>query len=211
MKQIKLTITPFHFEELINKGYSMDIICLLKMVEQGIDIQVFCSTSPKLKAIYQGLMRKGIVTEQYQLTLEGKSLMEFLNSPAEKEYAKAKPLEDAFERWWKAYPGTDTFTYKDKTFTGSRVLRAKKEDCKVKLNKILADGQYTIDQMVEALEYEIIQKKEASLKANTNKMIFMQNSLTYLNQATYEPFIELIKAGSKPIESKNVNIKDIDI
>jgi hypothetical protein len=28
----------------------------------------------------------------------------------------------------------------------------------------------------------------------------MQNSLTYLNQRTFEPFIELIKAGVKVVE-----------
>lgn len=209
MENIQLTITPSHFEQIVNKGYSIDMICLLKMVEQGIDVTVFCSTSPKLKVMYQTLMRKGVLTEEMKLTLEGQSLMEFVNNPIQGEYVKAKPSEDAFERWWKAYPGTDTFTYKGKTFSGSRVLRARKEDCKAKLTKILEEGQYTIDQMLEALDYELIQKKEASLKAKTNKMVFMQNSLTYLNQRTFEPFIELIKAGAKPATGEN--IKEIDI
>ena len=47
--------------------------------------------------------------------------------------------------------------------------------------------------MVKALEYEITQKKEESLKKGENKLNFMQNSLTYLNQRTFEPYIELLK------------------
>jgi hypothetical protein len=32
-------------------------------------------------------------------------------------------------------------------------------------------------------------------------MTFMQNSLTYLNQRTFEPFIELIKEGNNIVEA----------
>ena len=32
----------------------------------------------------------------------------------------------------------------------------------------------------------------------------MQNSLTYLNQRTFEPFIELIKEGHKIVEAPQV-------
>lgn len=209
-QQIKITISPFHFEEIVNKGYSIDIICLLKMVQQGIDVKTFCSSSPKLSVLHQTLMRKGVLTADYQLTLEGKSILEFIEKPTDKQYTKKKPVNDAFERWWKAYPGTDTFTHKGKTFTGSRVLRTRKEDCKAKLNNILAEGQYTIDQLIAALEQEVLQKKEKSVKDKTNKMSYMQNSLTYLNQRTFEPFIELINAKI-PTTDASASIKDVDI
>jgi hypothetical protein len=115
-----------------------------------------------------------------------------------------KKVDDEFERWWKAYPGTDTFSYKGKSFSGSRSMRVKKDECKVKLKKILEEGEYTIDELIAALEFEVLQKKENSLKTGTNKLSFQQNSLTYLNQRTFEPFIELVRAGETIKESQPV-------
>jgi hypothetical protein len=79
-------------------------------------------------------------------------------------------------------------------------MRVKKDDCKVKLYAILAEGEYTIKEMIAALEYEVLQKKENSVKTKTNRLTFMQNSLTYLNQRTFEPFIELIREGKTVVE-----------
>lgn len=59
--------------------------------------------------------------------------------------------------------------------------------------------------MISALEYEVLQKKENSIKTKTNKLSFMQNSLTYLNQCTFEPFIELVREGHKVIETTTVS------
>ena len=36
-----------------------------------------------------------------------------------------------------------------------------------------------------------------SIKTGQNKLSFMQNSMTYLNQFTYESFIELVRKGNK--------------
>jgi hypothetical protein len=79
-------------------------------------------------------------------------------------------------------------------------MRVKKDDCKVKLNSILAEGEYTIKEMIAALNYEVLQKKENSTKTKTNRLTFMQNSLTYLNQRSFEPFIELIREGKTIVE-----------
>ena len=144
-------------------------------------------------------MRKGLISEDNKLTLEGKNLLAFLDSPSEETYVKQKRSVDEFDRWWKAYPGTDTFTHKGKSFTGTRSMRVKKDDCKLKLNKILSEGEYTIDELIAALEFEVLQKKENSVKSDSNKLSFMQNSLTYLNQRTFEPFIELIREGAKVV------------
>jgi hypothetical protein len=136
------------------------------------------------------------VTEQYKLTTKAKDLLEFISSDAENVSLKRKrKTDDSFDNWWKVYPGTDTFRHKGKTFTGTRSMRVKKDECKVKFDKILQEGEYTAEDLVAALEYEVLQKKENSVKSSSNKLTFMQNSLTYLNQRTFEPFIELIKEG----------------
>ena len=91
-------------------------------------------------------------------------------------------------------------------------MRVKKDDCKLKLKKILDEGEYTTDELVAALEYEVLQKKENSVKAGENKLKYMQNSLTYLNQRTFEPFIELIREGANiPAEQPNIPSGSVDI
>jgi hypothetical protein len=65
-----------------------------------------------------------------------------------------------------------------------------------------------MDDLVKALEFDVLQKKENSLKTGTNKLTYMQNSLTYLNQRSFEPFIELIRQNSI-IEEQTMGGTDI--
>jgi len=187
-------ITFSHFEGLHKQGYSLDVVFLLTLAKQGVDVKSLCEGSPKLEVLFQGVFRKGLITDQCKLTLSGQSVLDFL----QQEISETTPLkkktniDSEFERWWKAYPGTDTFVHKGKTF--------------------LDEGEYTIDEMLEALEYEVLQKKENSVKAGENKLKYMQNTLTYLNQRTFEPYIELIKEGvSAPTEEHSVPSGSLDI
>ena len=209
---MNLCITFSHFKELYKNGYDVNMVFLLKISEE-MDVIALCEDDVKLKTLLQGVIRKGLLTEQGKLTLSGRSVIEMLDKEIiEKPLSRKAPDKtDDFERWWKAYPGTDTFAYKGKTFEGTRSLRTKKDDCKIKLTKILNEGEYTIDEMVAALEYEVVQKKENSVKAGENKLKYMQNSLTYLNQRTFEPFIELIKEGVKIIPSQSAPKGSVDI
>lgn len=192
-----------HFSSIQRRGYSLDMIFLLNLiVEEQLDVEKLCAEIPKIEAIYQGIKRKGLVTEEGKLTLPGKELMAFLETDDDIELIKKKPNEDDFTSWWKSYPGTDTFTHKNKSFSGSRNLRAKKDECKIKFDKIIEEGEYTVDELIEAVKHEVLQKKENSVATSINKMTFMQNSLTYLNQRTFEPFIELIKEGHKIVETQ---------
>ena len=197
---MKLNITVYHFEEILKAGYSLDIIYLLKLIDEGADATAMCENS-KMSLLCQTLKRKGLLSENLKVTLIGKSIIGFLDEEGtpETKLVKEKENSNDFDEWWKAYPGTDTFTYKGKDFTGTRSMRKNKEECKLKLNAILQEGEYTIMELIAALKYEVLQKKENSYASKTNKLIYMQNSLTYLNQRTFEPFIELIREG-KTIE-----------
>ena len=193
---MNLCVTFSHFEELYKNGYTLDMLFILKLAEEG-DVMFLCQDDIKLKTLLQGMIRKGILTENGGVTLSGKAVLEILNKEEIKPLSRKIPDKtDDFERWWKAYPGTDTFTYKGKSFSGTRSMRVKKDDCKLKFTKILNEGEYTADEMVAALQLEVEQKKDNSVKASENKLKYMQNSLTYLNQRTFEPYIELIKEGS---------------
>jgi len=198
---VKLTL--YHFKELLKNGFTLDMVFLLKLVEEGHDLKDACNGNVKLEMLYQGLYRKGLLSESGKLTLTGKNVLKFLKeeAPTEKTVLKKKPASEDFERWWKAFPGTDTFKHKDKTFAGTRALRRDIENCKLKFNAILSEGEYTADDLIAALEFDILQKKENSVKNNDNKLKYMQNSLTYLTQRSFEPFIELVREGITVKES----------
>jgi hypothetical protein len=191
-----MKISPEKFLEINKKNYNLDIIYLLSLIENKIDISLLTSESVKISALYQSLIRKGLVNDSGdKLTTIGKDLLKFLDEEDSVKFIKKKTSTDFFEKWWQAFPGTDKFSYKGKSFSGSRSLRQNKENCKIKFNKIILEGDYTAEQVINALLYDVEMKKEASIKQGTNKLTFMQNSLTYLNQRSFEPFIELINEG----------------
>lgn len=196
-------------EQLYKNGYSLDIAFFLKMIEEGTVIGEVCVDNPKLEALYQSLIRKGLITEKDELTIAGEALIKFLNTKEKSNLVKKTAEPSVFDQWWSAYPSTDTFKYKNKTFYGTRSLKAGKDECKIKFEAILNEKEYTVDLLVKALEFEVTQKKENSIKTGQNRLTYMQNSLTYLNQRTFESFVDLIKEGisSEPKEDYDgVNI-----
>ena len=193
---MKIHITPKVFKEIIKKSYNLDLIYLLKLIEDGQDLTPLYEDSMKIGALYQGLIRKGLISrDDEKITIEGKDLLKFIgsddNSP---KIIKRKPLTTDFEEWWKNYPTTDSFTYKHKTFKGSRSLRRAKSECKVKFKAIINEGDYTAKQLIDALKYEVKVKVERSLREGKNLMSYMQGSVPYLNQRTFEGFIELMES-----------------
>jgi hypothetical protein len=200
---MKLNLSPWHYEELIKKSYSLDHIFLLKLIHENYDVSNLVENSLKISAIHQGLIRKGLITDNGALTTIGVELLVFLDTKEQTKLVKRKSATSDFEEWYKVFPGTDTFTHKGKTFTGSRNLRQNPADCRIKFDKILIEGEYTVKELIEALKFDVLQKKEASVQENTNKLKYMQNSLTYLNQRSYEPYIELIKEGIQIKETQS--------
>jgi hypothetical protein len=194
---MKLTVTPQQFEELIKKGYNLDVIFLLRLIDEQYDVSPLCEGSMKIGSVYHSLIRKGLITNDDKLTTPGKDLLEFMNTKGGARIIKKKPATTDFEEWWKSYPGTDSFEYKGKTFKGTRAIRKGKDECRLKFDKIILEGEYTATQLIEALNYEILQKKESSISTNSNRLTFMQNSVTYLNQRAFEAYIELINDGAK--------------
>jgi hypothetical protein len=200
---MKLNLSPWHYEELIKKSYSLDHIFLLKLIHENYDVTNLVEDSLKISAIHQGLIRKGLITDNGALTTIGVELLVFLDTKEQTKLVKKKSTTSDFEEWYKVFPGTDTFTHKGKTFTGSRNLRQNPADCRIKFDKILIEGEYTTKELIEALKFDVLQKKEASVQENTNKLKYMQNSLTYLNQISYEPYIELIREGIQIKETQS--------
>jgi hypothetical protein len=208
---MNIKVTPYHFEQLLKDGYTLDMIFLLKLIDEEFDIKTLAEGGAKTDMLCQTLRRKGLVSEQFKITVLGRNLLEFMNTRAKTSKIVKKTQTFAeFERWWAAYPGTDIFTHKGKSFSGGRTLRVYKDDCQLKLDAILAEGEYTVDQLIAALEYEVTQKKENSFKTGTNRLSYMQGSLTYLNQRSFQNYIELINQGVV-IKEADEPIKGMDI
>ena len=208
---MNIKVTPYHFEQLLKDGFTLDMIFLLKLIDEEFDIKTLAEGGPKTDMLCQTLRRKGLVSEQFKITVLGRNLLEFMNSRAKTSKIVKKTQTFAeFERWWAAYPGTDIFTHKGKSFSGGRTLRVNKDECQLKLDSILAEGEYTIDQLIAALEYEVTQKKENSFKTGTNRLTYMQGSITYLNQRSFQNYIELINQGVV-IKEADEPIKGMDI
>lgn len=209
---MKLNLTASHFRELIVKSYSLDHIFLLKMIHEQLDLSDLIKESAKIAALYQSLIRKGLIVEDgSKLTTIGMELLVFLDSKELKKIERKKTDVSKFEEWWKEFPSTDTFEYKDKLFSGCRNLRQGKDDCRIKFDKILLEGEHSAQTLIDALKFDILNKKESSLKTGVNKITYLQNSLTYLNQRSYEGSIDLIKQGIVIDESSENRRSGTDI
>lgn len=188
------------FRELHIKGYSLDMVFLLMKMKNDEEIP---TDSVKITGLIATMERKGLITENGKPTLDGQQLLDFILSSTGQPVQRIvkRKIETEFDKFWNSFPSTDTFEYKGVKFAGSRALRINKTECELKLKAILNEGEHTIDQIVAAIEYDILAKKEASIKQRTNKLTYVQNSLTYLRQRSFEPFIELISKGNTVEES----------
>lgn len=190
-------LTIEKFWQLQTSGIDLNNLFVLECLNEGTDIEKHVSAA-KIKAWKQNLYRKSLITETGEVTTLGKellmSLIDHTSSPRELIKKVIGSTDDAFERWWKEYPATDNLMYLNKVFPGSRGLRQRKEECRKKFGDILLEGTYSVEDMISALKTEILMKMNQSVRDNENKMKYMQNSLTYLNQRTFENFIEIAKA-----------------
>jgi hypothetical protein len=198
---MKFNVTPSHFEQLLKQSYSLDHIFLLKLVEANIDIQPLTDGSMKIAGLYQSLVRKGLISDVTQeITQIGRELLTFADSEVKQPMKKLKQKSSDFDAWWNVFPSTDNFEHNGKKFSGSRGLKRNREECRIKFNKILSEGDYTADDIVNATLLDVFLKKEASVKNGDNRMSYIQNSFTYISQRSFEPFLEMIKTGINPLK-----------
>lgn len=186
---MKINLTQNKFTELLRRGYSLDIIYILMLIDAGVDVASLISNNVKIAMLYQTLLRKALITSENVVTISGKDILSFMNTSDRERLIRTKPQNTAFETWWETYPKNTDFEYKGRKFTGDRSLKQGRDACRIKFEGILNEGKYSAEDLINALKAEILRKKEESIKTRTNKMQFMQNSLTYLNNRTFEAFI----------------------
>lgn len=186
-----MNITLEKYIKVLNAGFSLDILYLLKLIKDKVDI-TDAILLPKIGAINQMLLRKQLITEDNQVTMSGDELLSYIEDDENpKELVKRLKTND-FDKWWVTYPATNMFIYKNKIFKGTQSKRVKKLECKQLFNKYINEG-FTADDIINATEYHFQMAKDLSFKKGENQVSFIANSYRYLNEKMFVPFIELYK------------------
>ena len=73
-----MNITLYHFEEIYKAGYTLDMLYLLKLIEEGNDASSLCENE-RMSVLCQTVRRKGLLSENFKITLIGKSVLGFLD------------------------------------------------------------------------------------------------------------------------------------
>lgn len=205
MGKIKFDIN--NLEEIIKRGYSMDHVVLLTWIQEQADLDI-PSRHMKVQALYQSLIRKGLINDDGKIAKLGAELLEYMETkdptklikkraPAEKKIVESSD----FDKWWAAWPKNDTFDYKGVHFEGDRTFKTNPDGCRVLFKQILDEGEHTAQELIDALNLDVMRKKESSIREKTNKLKYLRNSHTYLVQRTYEGLIDDAKKGVKVNET----------
>ena len=211
-KQI-FNISLKEFKSLVDAQVDITALYLLECISNKIDLGAEFPNSSKVKAWIQTLQRRGYITDMGDVSETGKLLLEMVAGGKEikKELTKIEDKqEDGFEKWWAAFPSNDIFTFKGRKFNGSRSLKSDKSKCRAYFDKIINEGEYTVDDMIRALNYEVHLKKEASFQQGVNKLSYLSGSAPYLNQRKFEAFMDASK-NVPIVESKDTQYSGFDI
>ena len=180
-------------EEVMAIGIDLNHVYLLDSIDKGLNI----NKNAKINGWLQTLVRHGYLDNNHIISDTAKVLLTDLRTGkkniAKERLAVVEQQMDGFDLWWEAYPKNDVFEYKGKKFSGGRGLRIKKPECKKKFEAIVFSGKFTAQELVDALVYEVNQKKEESLKSGVNKLSYMKATEAYLNSGMYENFIDVAK------------------
>lgn len=196
-------ITTEGFLELQKAGLNLDQLFYLETISHGLEIKELV-TKDKIMTWRQSLLRRGLITEDGEVTVEGKIVLEAVGSgePFKGSLEKKSDTEEvAFEKWWTMYPSSDAFEHKGRKFEGVRGLKRLKNKCKDLFIGILNEGKYTAGDLYRVLEHEILLKKDASVKSWKNEMKYMVNTHSYLYQRGFEGLMEASKTTLSPSQT----------
>lgn len=193
LKKISLfNIGPIGYQKILDAGLDMNHFFLIHLCFKNEMIY-----TDKHQLMMLKLLRKQYITEDWKITILGKDLYKSVSEDHENVNITTKINDSGFDLWWKTYPGTDDFEIKGVSFKGSRSLKSNKKLCKIRFSAIINEGEYNEEEMIKALELEVDMKKEQSLQTRSNKLTYMQLSTTYLNQRSFESFVEMVRSKSK--------------
>jgi hypothetical protein len=205
-------LTPLQFQQILSSHLDLNTVYLLWCLDKGIatDEEV---TSQKAKGYLQTLSRKGFIAESGTITVLGKEYLQSLTTQTSDLKAVIKTMHtkatESFDTWWSIFPGTDKFKVGSKVFEGSRGLRQKKDDCRELFKTLVNKGEYTAEEIIEATKLDIETRKKNSVKKSENTLKYLQNSYTYLNQRSFDGYVDDVRAGTRAGEGPTGKSKSV--
>lgn len=186
-------------------GMNLSHLWMLEKIIEGQTIKEFNN-------IVNFLVRKDLITPSRKITDKGQALYEAVVSlqPMEvvikerekKGKEKKEKMDMCFEHFYSRYPVNDEWG--DYPMTTRLKFSTGKETCKKAYQRIISEGEYTEQDMLDILEYKIyIQKKESKLQKK-NCMKFLGTINNYLKEARYEGFL----SAAKKWKEKKENSRD---
>lgn len=184
-------------EEIERTGLSFDeFLALYKLYSYENNTKLIDYSSDMLNTyvILESKRFIKIITDEndrltFHLREEGNILIEgFLNQTITHNkpvITEKKDNNKLFEEFWSTFPTSDEHSIYKRT----RFLKAGKDNCKRKYIEYLKQGVNHED-IIKALKYEIKVRKDNN--NGQNKMTYMKNSLTWLNQREFEIILETI-------------------
>jgi hypothetical protein len=194
-----LNITIEQFLCIQQNNLSLDLVYLLDRCNRHgnvLDLQ----GNLRVQALIQNLVRRGLISQEGELTIVGRQTLLAISEgvcdlPTGGVFKKQmrEATQESFDTWWMHFPATDIFSYNGRKFRGTRGFKCRKIDCKKLYTKIISEGEYSAEDLLRALKYEIEIKKENSFATGENKLKYLANTYTYLYQRLFENFIEISK------------------
>ena len=198
-----MNITLERYVQILDAGYTLDILYILKLIRDNVDMSGVLD-HPKISAIQQMLLRKSLLSSENKVTLSGEDLLRMIEEDNEKPLNIIKRVTSSdFDKWWLTYMPSNMFVYKGKTFSGTQSKRIKKDDCKKAFAKILNEG-ISAEDITGATEYHFQVAKELSYKHGKNEISYIPNSLRYLSERMFQPYVEMHKNKVKIEEQKPI-------
>ena len=201
------------WERLINQVEKLNIsfdefLALYKVYSYQLNKRQISYNSDMLNT-YLELESKGfikIITNQnealtFHLREEGRLLIESFTeniTPEQTHKPEEKKIinnQHKFEEFWLLFPNSD----ENGIYRKTRILKAGKDNCRRKYIEYLNSGIEHED-IIKALKYDVKLRRDINNKQNN--MMYMKNSLTWLNQKEFEIILETM------IEDNNSNSSD---
>jgi hypothetical protein len=198
MKLTKI-IRVKNFERLTEEGVDLSSLYILELFQSGYNVQGM--ENVKIQGWISGLMRKGLITEDYKITLEGCNILSTLDQDLGRNTLKKVEVQrdEKFKEWWECYPSVDRFIYNNVKFPGARSLRVKQKECEVLFYKLTNEDGIKAEDIIKGTTNHIEELKKISYSSKENRLTYMPASDRYLKEKRFIHFIEQDTKNDKPI------------
>lgn len=187
----------FHFKlghliALLKAKLPLECIFVLEIVLNGEELPT------ELLSYQQRLIRKGYIDMKGNITQAGCDLYDSLLKDIEEVKVKKREAkkDEKFDEWWEhAFCSSNNFEIKGRKFDGTRKLTTDKEGCR-KVFNALTLNEFEAEDVIRATAYHMNLSKDISYKTGANKLTYIPNSLRYLREKYFEPYIAPSKGGT---------------